>query len=375
LHALYQTIEARLKGELASRWEDAKVEFIFSVPTTWKPNPTVERFRKIIERAGFGRSPNHTAVIGLTEAEAAAVHTARNTPAIFNENDVLFVCDVGGGTTDLSAFRVKNTNSLTGSLSLEQIDVVFGATIGAAQLDSLFEKAVLERLQTADRAMPLGLEDLHQAAWEMRICKEYQNAKCDYGSEESFSDTDTFSVRVPKLDRNYINQQFGISGGEMYFRRDDLKSFFDIQIHKLFEMIDKQLGRLEQKFPGQQVAHMVLSGGLGNSAYVRDSLRNRYAFGNSTQPNARNLQIRVAPDPQLVVCKGNVADRVQKLKSGQSVLGWRCSRSSYGTLCKVLYSPLNPAHFGLPTQKDDMDGQIYVTNAIDWFIKQVRYHA
>lgn len=82
--ALYQCIEARLKGELASRWEDAKIEFIFSVPTTWKPNPTVERFRSIIKRAGFGRSPNHAAVIGLTEAEAAAVHTARNTPAIFN---------------------------------------------------------------------------------------------------------------------------------------------------------------------------------------------------------------------------------------------------------------------------------------------------
>lgn len=31
---LYRTIEARLKGELASTWEDAKIEYIFSVPTT-----------------------------------------------------------------------------------------------------------------------------------------------------------------------------------------------------------------------------------------------------------------------------------------------------------------------------------------------------
>jgi hypothetical protein len=80
---LYRCIESRLKSELASRWEDAKIEFIFSVPTTWKPNPTVERFRNIINRAGFGRHPAHKAVIGLTEAEAAAVYTARNTPAIF----------------------------------------------------------------------------------------------------------------------------------------------------------------------------------------------------------------------------------------------------------------------------------------------------
>lgn len=53
------------------------------MPTTWKPVPTVERFRKVISLAGFGGSHNHTASIGLTEAEAAAVYTARSMPGIF----------------------------------------------------------------------------------------------------------------------------------------------------------------------------------------------------------------------------------------------------------------------------------------------------
>ena len=105
----------------------------------------------------------------------------------------------------------------------------------------------------------------------------------------------------------------------------------DSQTNKLFELIEKQLGRIRQKFPGEQVvsrlnqtfcfgitkihqAHMVLSGGLGNSAYVQSALRDRYAPGPTAFANAQNLQIRVAPDPQLVVCKGNVADRLQKLK-------------------------------------------------------------
>lgn len=132
---LHRTIEQRLKGELASSWENAKIEYIFSVPTTWQPVPTVERFRRIISAAGFGSNPNHKAEIGLTEAEAAAVYTARNMPGMFKENEILLVCDVGGGTTDLSVFRVMNT--LGGSLSLKQLDVVFGATIGAARLDSI----------------------------------------------------------------------------------------------------------------------------------------------------------------------------------------------------------------------------------------------
>jgi molecular chaperone DnaK (HSP70) len=291
-------------------------------------------------------------------------------PGIFKENEILFVCDVGGGTTDLSVFRVKNIHG--GSLNLEQIDVVFGATIGAAQLDSLFEKEVLQRLQHADSLQPMGLMDINQAAWEMRISKEYQNAKCDYGSEESFMDTETFAVRVPKLDRAYINRECAISGGDIHFQRDDLKIFFDTQVSKLYDMMDKQLARVRQKFPTEQVSHLVLSGGLGNSAYVQHCLRSRYAFGSTPHSNAQNMQIRIAPDPQLVVCKGNVADRVQKLKTGQSVLGWRCCRASYGTMCKILYDPYDPAHNGLRTEVDPLDKKMYVMDCIDWFIKQVK---
>lgn len=265
-------------------------------------------------------SPSHEALIGLTEAEAVAAHTALNTLGIFKENKILWVWDVGGGTTDMSTVRVKT--SPNGTLTFEQLDVVFGAIIGAAQLGYLFENAVLERLQLADRLMPTGLHDLDSAAWGMRISKEYQNAKCDYGSEESFADTDTFAARVPKLDPSYTYPQYEISGGDMYFQRDDLKGNFDKQIAKLFDMIDKQFVRLRERHLNEQVAHLILSGGLGNSPYVQSSGKSRYALDNSTHSNARSVQVRVASDPQLVVCKGNIANRVAKLKSGQSVFRW-----------------------------------------------------
>lgn len=45
------------------------------------------------------------------------------------------------------------------------------------------------------------------------------SAKCDYGSEESLADTETFAVRIPKLDRSYVNQEHDIEGGDMHFRR------------------------------------------------------------------------------------------------------------------------------------------------------------
>ncbi|OAG01206.1 uncharacterized protein CC84DRAFT_1221733 [Paraphaeosphaeria sporulosa] len=133
----------------------------------------------------------------------------------------------------------------------------------------------------------------------------------------------------------------------MEFRRSELKSYFDNQLLKLYETIHKQLVRVQEKIPYELVAHMVLSGGFGNAAY--------------------NLQIRVVPEPQLVVCNGNVADRMQKLKSGRNVLGWRCCRTSYGTLCKVLYDPNDQLCYGVTTQIDPLYKKPYVMQYIDCF--------
>ncbi|EOD52990.1 putative hsp70 family protein [Neofusicoccum parvum UCRNP2] len=121
---LYQHIEFVLSYELAGvYWPNAYIEFIFSVPTTWD-NPTVERFRAIIHRAGFARHVRHVVSIGLTEAEAAAVHTSTEAPGVFRDQDILLVCDAGGGTTDLSVLRVVANQSHW--MSLQQLDVVFG---------------------------------------------------------------------------------------------------------------------------------------------------------------------------------------------------------------------------------------------------------
>lgn len=83
LKLLYKHIEHKLSSELAGQqWHNAKIEFIFSVPTTWPP-AVVERYRSTVENAGFAQCRNHCLIIGLTEAEAAAVYTALEAPGIF----------------------------------------------------------------------------------------------------------------------------------------------------------------------------------------------------------------------------------------------------------------------------------------------------
>lgn len=94
-----------------------------------------------------------------------------------------------------------------------------GATIGSVQLDTAFESSARERLEMANRTIPTGFhaKELDDIAWEMAKSKEYQNAKCEYGSSDD--DTEFFTVTIPKLHRGYVNSDAGISHGEMRFRR------------------------------------------------------------------------------------------------------------------------------------------------------------
>ncbi|KAL8810328.1 MAG: hypothetical protein Q9200_002665 [Gallowayella weberi] len=314
---LYNHIEFKLSTDLFSTpWHSAFVEFIFSVPTTWPPQ-VVERYRAIVERAGFGQCRNHTLSIGLTEAEAAAVHTSLEAAGIFQENDILLVCDAGGGTTDISVLSVSNTR--TDSLSLQQLDVVFGATIGSAAIDYDFETHARSRLELAHLHSPLPMSP-EKTAWEMMKSRDFQNTKCEHGGPD---DAPMFSVPIPKLDHAYVNQ----------------------------------------------TNHLILAGGLGHSPYVQNRLRARFMDGGGN-PNARNIQVRIAPDPQLAVCKGLVGDRLRKLKAGKPVLKMRCCRASYGTICKELYNQNNPQHIGRSLYKDPLNRKLYVTQSITWFIKK-----
>jgi hypothetical protein len=128
LQELYRYIWDYLDEEFGDTWSTSNVEYIFSVPTTWNDPAVVEDFKRIVKEAGFGKSTTHSVTIGLTEAEAAAVYTAKNVAnqmAVSHSNEnlmfmpqsatkgdaireghTLLVCDSGGGTT-VSASHIR----------------------------------------------------------------------------------------------------------------------------------------------------------------------------------------------------------------------------------------------------------------------------
>ncbi|KAG8527807.1 uncharacterized protein KY384_007961 [Bacidia gigantensis] len=93
------------------RWQTQNAEFIFSVPTTWKNPSMIAETQRLINEAGFGRDgPDHRATISLTEAEAAAVYASKQR---YERDDVILVCDAGGGTTGLVMNRIQSLSRKT----------------------------------------------------------------------------------------------------------------------------------------------------------------------------------------------------------------------------------------------------------------------
>jgi len=94
-------------------WRKINVEWVFSVPTTWRDAGFIHSLENLIKSAGFGADgPLHSCRITLTEAEAAGISVAsqylevrrpsRHPCSIADftqKGDVILVCDAGGGTT------------------------------------------------------------------------------------------------------------------------------------------------------------------------------------------------------------------------------------------------------------------------------------
>ncbi|KAH6665116.1 hypothetical protein B0J14DRAFT_492708 [Halenospora varia] len=356
LTSLYDHLKWVLRSQ-SGDWRRATVEFLFSVPSTFKSPAISEKYLGYIRDAGFGQGgPNHSVEISLTEPEAAAVYTVTESARGYQPNEVLMVVDAGGGTTDLCVLEMTGTSEQP---TFNEMLPVTGVDVGATNIDAAFQRLVIDRM---DRA---GLDVSDNPDWKMVNSAEYEVQKCNFGQPSS--QVPFISIRVPTLANNYDNDAFGIRKGRMLFTRDDFRALFDPQIISIEREIRAHLDSFGRIHSQKQVNYLVLCGGLGSSAYVRAELAQRLTAG-SRHPRARRLEILVSDDPQLAVMKGLVIDRLRKIETGQPVLRIRRARVSYGILSAVPYDP--KIHDGEDIVTDPVDGRQYANNMIKWIIKK-----
>ena len=361
LRCLYDHIDQCFSGSFL-HWNTLQTEFIFSVPALWQSPSTIATLESLIKGAGYG-GINHRARIGLTEAEATAVYACRQR---FEEDDVILVCDAGGGTTDVHGLQLMSSRGER--TILRPLSWVTGRAIGSLMIDFDFTNIVSDRLEKIREHLQRKPID---TARRMMTDGRFEQFKCYYGTPSS-SKMLPLALKVPGLKPglHFLNAA-NIEDSVMIIDGNDLKKLLDDQIDNMLNLINSALDVLESRHPRKQVSYLVLSGGLGSSRYVKQQLKSYYETGEgSARPNAQEAKIVVVAEPQLAVVYGLVMDRVQAIVHGGTGFKKRCCRVSYGVRCRKEYQPHKNAHVGQKVFMDPRDGKLYVKDQIDWLIKQ-----
>ncbi|KZL70401.1 Hsp70 family chaperone [Colletotrichum tofieldiae] len=357
-----ESIETQTGRRYSGGWAGLAVTFLFSVPTTWTSLGLVNAFKGVIRDAGFGvEGPKHSAQVDLTEAEAAAVATLKTSPVDFKVGSIFLTVDAGGGTTDLALMQITSTDKKFPQMS--QMAAVRGVGIGASLIDRAFVRLVAHRLSSCpdtQSSLPANF------AASMSRSHHFRTVKHKFGERAYMQPV--YRIQMEGVSHEFSHPGIGVENGRMIFTKEEIMSLFEVQIEGIMQRIKEQLDWLSNSGKPQQIGHMILSGGLGSSAYVRDRLQEQFV----SYPHSNANQVSVVPcqDPQLVVVRGLLLDHQQKMESGNlSVLASRIARASYGVIVKEVYS--SALHFDEDIHDDPFDStQKWAVNQIQWLIRK-----
>ncbi|KAL7940953.1 hypothetical protein V8C42DRAFT_201089 [Trichoderma barbatum] len=385
LHQVYLHVKETIEMQIGKRhfggWADMAVTFLFSVPTTWTRMEIVNIFKGIIRDAGFGvGGPKHMAQVDLTEAEAAAVATLKTSAVAFNRGSLFLTVDAGGGTTDLALMRV--TSSDANFPQMVQISAVKGVGIGSTLIDRAFIRLIMERL-----ARHHDLKGQLPSDFAVRLSKSHHFKILKHKFGERVYMQPVFKLQLEGVSHEFSHTSFGVENGRMLFTmfvslrivvggiyngltldRAEIQALFDVQIDGIMKRIMEQLNWLSEHGHSEQVDYMILSGGLGSSAYVRDKIQQQLV----AYPHINAMSVAVVPchDPQLVVVRGLLLDHQQRMDTGNfPVLAARIARSSYGIIVREMYSAAT--HFDEEVVQDQWNPKKkWAVNQIQWIIKK-----
>lgn len=227
-----QQVYCRIKSSIEARdgpWVMKNVEFIFSCPSTWQAQSTMNNFQEAIRAAGFANETpyKHTAKLGLTSAEAVAVYVVSSHAFRFSDGDILLVCNAGGATTEVVLLEVSDINHIYPCL--KEVAPVTGVSNGSVSIDLAFQKLVQRKLdlyRSEDPTLDIYGNDsqiLNHQGFAMRLArsKAFQLVKHNFGTEAE--DVTEYGIALHNLDlgitRDFCQPALRIDKGRMIFSR------------------------------------------------------------------------------------------------------------------------------------------------------------
>ncbi|KAJ5918391.1 hypothetical protein N7454_010766 [Penicillium verhagenii] len=227
------------------RFMSRRVEFIFSVPTTWKDPRMVARLRESV----ILDSPMHKATIGLTEAEAAAVYASGHH---YQKDDVILICDAGGGTMDVNILKllsVPGEPTVFAPLGLVEGEIISLSreASGSVMIDIGAHQLLCDKLEQISTVLPHPVRELARQTLE----NGFEDYKCSFGA--TGSKAEPLLLAIPGLHEGSSFPDIGIDKGLIAFSQEELKGLFDLRVKEMQGLLDEQIRRLKRSHPFEKI--------------------------------------------------------------------------------------------------------------------------
>ncbi|KAF2839632.1 actin-like ATPase domain-containing protein [Patellaria atrata CBS 101060] len=234
-----------------------KVQFVLTVPAVWSDaakNSTL----KAAERAGMGNM--HDLKL-ISEPEAAAVYTLKAIqPNHLRIGDNFIVCDAGGGTVDLIAYKIIQLSPLR----VEESAVGTGGLCGSAFLNYRFEDHVRSRVGEERYTQ---MREKKAKTWNMGLKYFEEFVK------RNFSDEEHAEVNIP-FPGLPDDEDAGLDSGFLVMSAEQVKEIFEPVVSEVIDLVEGQVNKIRQK--GGNVSGIVLVGGFGQSNYLYQRMRTHF---------------------------------------------------------------------------------------------------
>ncbi|KAK4455025.1 hypothetical protein QBC34DRAFT_289334 [Podospora aff. communis PSN243] len=235
-----------------------KVDFVLTCPAVWSDaakNTTLQA----AERAGMGAKSQ---IQMISEPEAAAVYTLKAIqPNHLKIGDNFIVCDGGGGTVDLIAYKIVSLKPL----QVEESAVGTGGLCGSAFLNYRFEEHVKNRLGHS-RFNEMKIKK--GKTWQMGLRYFEEFVKRNFNEDEHSE----VNVPFPGLPDD---EAIGLDSGFLVMTAEQIKEIFDPVVKEVCDLVQGQVESLRAK--GGIVSGIILVGGFGQSDYLYRRLKNHFA--------------------------------------------------------------------------------------------------
>ncbi|KAK4186086.1 hypothetical protein QBC35DRAFT_388027 [Podospora australis] len=302
-----------------------KVDFVLTCPAVWSDaakNTTLQA----AERAGMGAQSQ---IQMISEPEAAAVYTLKAIqPNHLKVGDNFIVCDGGGGTVDLIAYKIVSLNPIR----VEESAVGTGGLCGSAFLNYRFEEHVKNRIGQSKFD---EMKTKKGKTWQMGLRYFEEFVKRNFNEDEH----QEVNVPFPGLPDD---EKAGLDSGFLVMTAEQITDIFDPVVKEVCDLVQGQVDSLRAK--GGVVSGIILVGGFGQSDYLYRKLKNHFTSAApppySERPTNANIDLRERPSVEVMqpvyAWTAVVRGAVLRGLEGNMVIS-RKARMHYGTSYATVY--------------------------------------